>query len=190
MDSGLLKDDGTIDIDFNDMAVEYFVRVVPGSLVEMEDEKQMRILNQLFIPLSQAMPALANSGDQAMLQQASQAMQYIVQKQIELSGSSSAQALGKIFRGEGDEVTARDEKVRNMEEALNGMTIQMEMEQEIHAEAIVQMQKQISMMAENQQLLLEKLGVMNTASTDSSPTSAGTVPPEGAPAPTVTPVSA
>ena len=49
-------------MDFEELAVEYWVRVVPGSLVEMEDEKQLRILNQLFVPLSQAMPALASSG--------------------------------------------------------------------------------------------------------------------------------
>ena len=46
-------DDGCLTLDFEEMATEYFVRCVPGSLVELEDEKQLRILNQLFIPLSQ-----------------------------------------------------------------------------------------------------------------------------------------
>ena len=57
LETSALNEDGTLDMDFEDMAGEYWVRVVPGSLVEMEDEKQLRILNQLFIPLSQALPA-------------------------------------------------------------------------------------------------------------------------------------
>jgi hypothetical protein len=76
------------------------VRTVPGSLVEMEDEKQLRILNQLFIPLSQAMPAIASSGDQQMIAQAAKAMQYIVTKQIELSGSAMAKDLGLVMKGD------------------------------------------------------------------------------------------
>jgi hypothetical protein len=60
----LVQEDGTIEVDFSELAVEYWVRTVPGSLVEMEDEKQLRILNELFVPLSQAMPALAAAQDQ------------------------------------------------------------------------------------------------------------------------------
>ena len=95
-----LNDDGTLDMDFEDLATEYRVRVVPGSLVEMEDEKQLRILNQLFVPLSQAMPAIAQSGDQQMMAQAMKAMAYIVSKQIELSGSSSAKDIGLLWEGD------------------------------------------------------------------------------------------
>lgn len=186
-----LKDDGTLDIDFSELAQEeYFVRCVPGSLVEMEDEKQMRILNQLFIPLSQAMPALANAQDQEALKQASQAMQYIVAKQIELSGSSAASALKSLWTGDGEHIPERDKKIAMLEETLSGVAAQYEQDQQIHAEAIMQMQQQMKLMTESQGLLLEKLGVSAPASGSTSSTSAGSsseVPEEAS---TVLPASA
>lgn len=190
LDPELIKEDGSIDIDFSEMATEYFVRVVPGSLVEMEDEKQMRILNELFIPLSQAMPALANSGDPAMLQQASKAMQYIVKKQIELSGSSSSDALGQIFEGNGDEATARDEKIRQMEETVSGMVLRNEADITHLTEALVQMQGQMSQMTQLNQLLLEKLGVTSPTPEQQSNSSEGASPEEGLTSSTVSLASA
>ena len=112
----VINEDGTLDMDFQDLATEYWVRVVPGSLVEMEDEKQMRILNELFIPLSQAMPALAASQDPQMLAQAAKAMQYIIGKQIELSGSTSAQDIGLAFKGDVEEVDERDRRIAGRRE--------------------------------------------------------------------------
>jgi hypothetical protein len=52
LETSALNEDGTLDMDFEELATEYWVRAVPGSLIEMEDEKQLRILNQLFVPLS------------------------------------------------------------------------------------------------------------------------------------------
>ena len=183
--------DGTISIDFEELAKEeYFVRCVPGSLVEMEDEKQMRILNELFIPLSQAMPALANAGDPQALNQASAAMQYIIRKQIELSGSSSAQALNMILGGEGDEVTQRDQRIAELEERVNGLGIQDESEKTELISAIAQLQQQMSQQTQLNQLLLEKLGVQNAAPTPTTSTSGETSSEVVESAPTVQPVSA
>jgi len=171
----LLYLDGTLDIDFERLATEYFVRVVPGSLVEMEDEKQLRVLNQLFIPLSQAMPALAASQDQEMLSNAAKAMQYIIGKQIELSGASSAAEIGIIWKtGDVQVVAERDRKIAAVEEAVSGVVAMNDAELGLQVQAITQLQEQMSMLAQNQQLLLEKLGVTEQASAPSSPTA----PPE------------
>lgn len=168
LQAGLEKDniteDGSIEVDFEELSKEeYFVRCVPGSLVEMEDEKQMRILNELFIPLSQAMPALANSGDPSMLAQASRAMQYIVEKQIELSGSSSSLALKQLLKGE-DGTDNRDTRIQSIEESVNGLLTQSEQDMTQLTDAVVQMQGQMSMMHQVNELLLEKLGVTNQPS--------------------------
>ena len=191
LDPANLNDDGTLTVDFEELAKEeYFVRCVPGSLVEMEDEKQMRILNALFIPLSQAMPALANSGDQAAIQQASRAMQYIVKKQIELSGSSSAQALSGIFTGQDDGQADRDARIASLEESLNGMTIQADVDLEQLSAAMVQMQGQMSQMTQLNQLLLEKLGVVTPSSEVTANTPGASSPETLATPPTVLPASA
>jgi hypothetical protein len=153
-----LNEDGTLDIDFEELATEYWVRVVPGSLVEMEDEKQMRILNELFVPLSQAMPALANSGDPAMLKQAAQAMQYIIRKQIELSGSTSAKDIEMIVAGEGPMVDERDKRIAAMEDQVNTVSGGVGAITEMQGNMMKQMQDQIGMLREAQELILEKLG--------------------------------
>jgi hypothetical protein len=186
----VLNDDGTLDMDFEDLATEYWVRVVPGSLVEMEDEKQLRILNQLFVPLSQAMPALAAAQDQQMLAQAAKAMQYIITKQIELSGSTSAKDIGLMFNGDVEAVDERDRRISEMEENVHtvegGMTTIMEM----NDNALRQMQEQIAMLRESQELILERLGGnsnMNTAQQPVSEPAQSTRPGLG---PTVLPASA
>lgn len=169
----LLNRDGTLDIDFEELAKEYWVRVVPGSLVEMEDEKQLRVLNQLFIPLSQAMPALAASQDQEMLTNAARAMQYIIGKQIELSGASSAQDIGILWKtGDVAQVNERDQKIKAVQDAIEEVVAANDAEMAVQTQAITQLQDQIRLMAENQQLLLEKLGVPNEQPAPSSPTAA------------------
>lgn len=184
------NEDGTITIDFEELAKEeYFVRAVPGSLVEMEDEKQIRILNQLFIPLSQSMPALANSGDQAALQQASRTMMYIIEKQIELSGASAAQELRKLWTGT-DDGDDRDARIRSLEEKIESTGIEVELDADQITSVMASMQKQMSQMHEVQSALLEKLGVVEPASAEvanSSPESSPVVPQA---APTVLPASA
>jgi hypothetical protein len=160
LDPELVKDNDTIEIEFKDLAAEYWVRCVPGSLVEMEDEKQLRILNQLFIPLSQAMPALANSGDQAAIQNASKAMQYIIAKQIELSGSSSAQDIGLIFKtGDIEQVNTRDQRILELEERVEGVGNDTDEQLEMLVQLNAQQQEQISMLIANTQQLMAQLGV-------------------------------
>jgi len=155
-----IKEDGTLLVDFEDMAIEYFVRTVPGSLVEMEDEKQVRLLNQLFVPLSQAMPALAAANDPAILSQAAKAMQYIVGKQIELSGSSSARDLGLVWNGRQEEADDHQAKIAGLEESLNQMASDMAETQELHSDVLMQMREQMGQMMQVNQLLMEKLGVL------------------------------
>jgi hypothetical protein len=164
-----INDDGTIDMDFEEMATEYWVRTVPGSLIEMEDEKQLRILNQLFIPLSQAMPALAASGDQQMIQQAAKAMQYIVKKQIELSGASSAQDIGLAFAGDVEAVDARDQKIAELEERVNADGLGIGELMEMNTTAMTQLQEQMTMLRETQQVMMEKLGVNGSTSGSQNP---------------------
>jgi hypothetical protein len=190
-----LKADGSIECDFAELATEYWVRCVPGSLVELEDEKQLRVLNQLFIPLSQAMPALAATQDPQMIGQAAAAMSWIIQKQIELSGASSAQQIGKLWSGEGnmESVTAENDKIKQIEESLSGMSADVEAELETNTQAITQLQEQMMLMIENQQQLLQKLGVVPEGTTSSSATPEEVVAPEpeySEPAPTVYPASA
>ena len=164
MPTEMLNDDGTLDMEFAELAVEYWVRTVPGSLVEMEDEKQLRILNQLFVPLSQAMPALAAAQDPDMLAQAAKAMQYIITKQIELSGSTSAKDLGLVFNGDVEAVDARDKKIADVEQMIHtvegGFTDSLEM----NSNMMTQMQEQIGLLREAQELILERLGANNTSS--------------------------
>ena len=155
----LLKQNGTLDIDFAELAEEYWVRVVPGSLVEMEDEKQLRILNELFIPLSQAMPALAAAQDPRMLQQAAKAMQYIISKQIELSGSTSAKDIGLMWDGDVAAVDERDQRLAVLEENMLASTTGNDELMSLTQDALNMLQGQISMMRESQQLIMEKLGM-------------------------------
>lgn len=158
-------------IDFESLATEYWVRCVPGSLAEMEDEKQLRILNQLFIPLSQALNALAAAGDTEALRNASKAMSYIIAKQIELSGSASAKDIGVLWKtGDVEEVNERDARIAAIEEQINGVATGQDEQLEMQTQALVQLQEQISLLTENNQLLMNKLGVMNEQSTDSSAT--------------------
>jgi hypothetical protein len=190
MPTDKLNEDGTLDIDFEELAVEYWVRAIPGSLIEMEDEKQLRILNQLFVPLSQAMPAMAASGDQQMIQSAAKAMQYIVKKQIELSGASTAYDIGMAFSGDVEAVDARDQKILELEQRVNDGDLGMGELMEMNGNALAQLQEQMTMLRETQQVLMEKLGVNGTTSTDQGGYSQGGQSTPVAPAPSVMPASA
>ena len=185
-----INGDGTIEMDFERLATEYWVRAVPGSLVELEDEKQLRLLNQLFVPLSQAMPALAATEDRQALDQASKAMMYIIGRQIELSGSDSAKEIGLLWKGgDVEEVDARDQRIMELEARIGASTEQSELEADMNSAAIQQLQEQISLLTENQTLLLQKLGVSNEQPTDGSNTSeAGVGAPQEQPT-TVGPAS-
>lgn len=156
------KNDGTLSIEFDKLATQYFVRCIPGSLVELEDEKQLRVLNELFIPLSQAMPAVASAQDPDMIKAATQTMKYILQKQIELSGASDAKAIAGIWRGDDVEVVnTRDAKIAALESSFAGNEADLEAELDQSHATIAQLQQQVSQLTENFNMLLSKLGVQN-----------------------------
>ena len=151
---------GTLKIDFDDLATEYHVKTVPGSLVEMEEEKQLRILNELFIPLSQSMPALAAAQDQAALQKASAAMQYIVQKQLELSGSMHSAELKELMtNGPSDAFASSQEAIARLEGSMGELsTGTTEMVNQL-AQLVKDQQEQIALLREGQGEVLKRLGV-------------------------------
>ena len=151
-------EDGSLKLDFDSLAVEYFVRTVPGSLVEMEDEKQLRILREIFVPLSQAMPALAAAGDQGALRNASAAMQFIVQRTIELSGSAHSMKLNDLWTGPQQENEAPD-PVAAFEERLNTESSLQAVERDQIAENQRQQQEQISLLRQSMSAIMGHLGI-------------------------------
>jgi len=166
-------EDGTLKIDMSEMATIYHVRCVPGSLVELEDEKQLRVLNELFIPLSQAMPALAASQDPEMLANAAAAMRFIVKKQIELSGSDHAGELATTLeQGQSGPLTQYQQRVDGLETTINQIVGTVQETNTSIVETIKQMQEQISLLSQTNAVLFEKLGVSspnNEAAENSSP---------------------
>lgn len=155
-DSTGLKDH-ELEVNFADLATLYFVQCVPGSLVELEDEKQLRILKEIFIPLSQAMPAMAQSGDQEGLRYSSAAMKYIVRQTIELSGSHHKDELGKIFEGKDEESVALNDRLTMVEEALGGTRSEIVEQSDMSVTVLEQMQKQIALLTEGMSALLGQL---------------------------------
>ena len=154
LDAELFNDAGDLDVSFSDMAVQYFVRCVPGSLVELEDEKQLRILQQIFVPLSQAMPALAASNDPELLKNMAATMQFIVQRTIELSGSNRSNDLRSLVT---TGRTDQDDKLFGLEEQINGLSATVETTASL-VSSVVATQQQMSMLAETQGLILQALG--------------------------------
>jgi hypothetical protein len=153
-------EDGTLKIDFNDLATEYFVRTVPGSLVEMEDEKQLRVLNEMFVPLSQAMPAIAAAQDPEALKHASNAMRFIIEKQLELSGSTHSRSIQEIFSGgQTPELTAREEMESAFDSRIEEISTTRSAESEALADAVLQLQQQIALLAESQGAMMHQLGI-------------------------------
>jgi hypothetical protein len=153
-------DKGTLKIDFSDLATEYFVRTVPGSLVEMEDEKQLRILNQMFVPLSQAMPAIAAAQDPEALKHATKAMQFIIEKQLELSGSTHSKSIQEIFSGGvTPELSAREEMQSVFDSKIEEVTVARSAESDQLAAAVLQIQQQIALLAESQGAMMQQIGI-------------------------------
>lgn len=140
--------DGQLAVDFSKMAVLYNVQCVPGSLIELEDEKQMRILQQIFVPLSQSMPAIAQAGDPEALSNASAALQYIVKKTIELSGSHHSSELASLWTGETEYRRNSDTRIEALESALGGTSADYAEESEASASVLQQMQQQMSTLTE------------------------------------------
>lgn len=153
-------DDGVVKIDFEELAVDYCVRTVPGSLVELEDEKQLRILNSLFVPLSQAMPALGAMQDPGPIQRAAQAMQYIIEKQIELSGSNRSGDLKSIMQsGRTEQFNEYEQRASAFEENIGGTLVETTAFQEQAVEAIVSLQEQMKLQAEAMAAMMKHLGM-------------------------------
>lgn len=186
------NEDGTLDIDFEKLAIQYWVRCVPGSLTELEDEKQLRILNQLFVPLSQAMPALAATQDPEAIKHAAAAMRYIITKEIELSGSTHASDLRDLLTGQAtsEEVDEKDQRIQQLEMVTGSLSNQIEAELDVNSQALVQMKQQMDMLTQSHQLLLQKLGVLPDGSSTTVPENGTASVDSSASGPTVMPASA
>lgn len=169
MDPALFEEDGSLKIDLSDMATQYSVKVVPGSLVELEDEKQLRILNELFVPLSQAMPALAAAQDPQVLAHAAGAMQFIINKAIELSGSVHAEELSRVLKeGSTPSAQQQSDRVAELEANIGGLAGTMVEGNEALATTLASMQEQISALTAMNAELFQKLGI--TKAEPASPT--------------------
>lgn len=189
IDANEFKEDGTLEMDFSSLATEYFVRCVPGSLTEMEDEKQLRILNQLFVPLSQALPAMAAAQDQRILSQAAVAMQYIITKQIELSGTRDATAIKDLWdKGDVPKVEERDAQIAALEARISDPSG--EEEREATVAALDTLQQQVMLQGQVLQEILSKLGVASDPSGFEENSSQGIPPEQVATEPMVAPASA
>lgn len=152
--------DGSLEIDFSTLATEYWVRTVPGSLVELEDEKQLRILNEMFVPLSQAMPAIGATQDPEALKFATDAMRFIIEKQLELSGSMHSQSLKDIFtNGKTAEITDREDLQGIFDSRIEEIEVKRSEESEILAGAVQEMQAQIALLTQGQGAMMEQIGV-------------------------------
>jgi hypothetical protein len=142
-------EDGSLTIPLSELAVQHYVRIVPGTLVEMEDEKQIRLLNQMFIPLSQAMPALAASQDQNALQRASAAMQFIITKQIELSGSDHSKQLKQLMEsGSTAGFQEHQQRIEQLENFIGGAWDDPVMQAETVNSVLLNMKEQISLLSQ------------------------------------------
>jgi len=179
LNAGLKEDenfneDGSLKgIEFDDLAKEYWVRTVPGSLVEMEDEKQLRILNELFVPLSQAMPALAAAGDQASIQKANAAMMFIIERQIELSGSAHNSSLKEIWKkGVTPEVAATEENNAGFEVQLSALRAERDEELNKIVQVQAGQQDQLTLMREALGEIGSVLGVPSSQSPAEQPVAA------------------
>lgn len=162
----VITESGEIEIDFSSLAVEYFVRCIPGSMTEMEDEKQVRILKEMFVPLSQAMPAIAQTQNPELIGNAAATMQFIIEKTLELSGSAFSEDLKTILKSGSGSVSQSEDKLAAIEQELGGAT-QGVIEAVTQSNAVVAaMQEQIKGLVEAQEFLMQRLGVSNGGSTD------------------------
>ncbi|QOC56122.1 portal protein [Microbacterium phage Zhengyi] len=174
--------DGELKIDFEDMATLYFVQCVPGSLVELEDEKQLRIMREIFVPLSQAMPAMAQAGDSEGLRYSSAAMKYIVKKTIELSGSAHSSELGMIFEGQNEEAVALDNRIKLLEDTLGGTRSELVEKDDVNLSVLEQMQLQIKALTESVGALVTSMGAPGAGGQTDATARASQATPAPAPA--------
>lgn len=159
-----MAEDGSIELDFKDLAVEYFVKCVPGSMTELEDEKQLRVLKEMFVPLSQAMPAIAQTQDESMIRNAAATMQYIIQKTLELSGSAYSDDLKTILANGPDAVKDSNAQMEAIQQELGGATEGVIAALSQTNTVVAAMHKQISQLAEAQEALMDRLGIASQPS--------------------------
>lgn len=178
MPPNAFQKDGSLEVDFKDLATEYYVRCVPGSLVEVEDEKQTRILGSLFTALSQALPAIAQSQDPEMLTNSSKTLQFILQKMISLSGSTYSTELASVLTTGEHDPDGQAANRHALEANIDSVNAEVDRELEIQAATLTQMNEQIALLRETQEVLLEKLGVLQGPSDAPAPQETpGALPP-------------
>lgn len=165
------KDTRAIEMDFSKLAVEYFVRCVPGSLTELEDEKQVRVLQEMLVPLSQSMGAIAALQDPDMTKAATQTVQYILGQLIKLSGSADAKAISDIWKGK--DVTVISERDRKIEALETGTEETVEVLTEnsaITAQAVQGLQSQVTALTDTMQALISQLNPQSEQRPTENPT--------------------
>jgi len=117
-------------------------------------------------------------------------MQYIIARQIELSGSASAKQLGLVFDGEDEVAKATDQKIADLEAAVHGSQQPLGDVLLMNETALMQMQEQMAMLRETQQVILEKLGASPVSSGSGGPIPEGSSSDSLTSAPMVSPASA
>lgn len=160
IDASAFTPEGELSIPLKEMATQYWVKVVPGSLVELEDERQVRILNQMFVTLGQAMPALGHTQNQTLIQNAAAAMQFIIEKLIELSGSDHSNQLKTLMsEGASDKFTTIEQRLEALDSLLSGQHSELAVGADLSDSVMLQLQEQVSLLRQGQQHLARLMGV-------------------------------
>ncbi len=105
------------------------------------------------------MPAFANTQNPAMLQNLANTIQFIITKEIELSGSAHAGDLSSLVTT-GERKLDEPEQMRLdiLEAEIGGLVTTLAESQITTADLVKQMQEQLGMLTEAQGVLMEKLG--------------------------------
>lgn len=152
------EDTKEIQMDFSDLAVQYFVRCVPGSLTELEDEKQVRVLQEMLVPISQSMPAIAALQDPDMTKAATLTIQYIMGQLIKLSGSADARAISDIWKGKDvAALSERDQKIADLESSRDEVAEVLTESSAITAQTVMGLQQQVTALTDTMQALIGQL---------------------------------
>ena len=186
LDASAFDEKGQMKLDWDQLKTLWYVQCVPGSLIELEDEKQIRILNEMFIPLSQAMPALAQTGDQNALKMASNAMMFIIRKQLEMSDSKHSTELQLLLGGQTKESEALTARQDQLESILGGRDAEINQEADLTASALVAFQQQLALQQEVIMQIAARMGVTPDGAAAGGPeqpalTASGPVSAPGAP---------
>jgi hypothetical protein len=155
-----------IEIEFSKLAIEYFVRCVPGSLTELEDEKQVRVLQEMLVPVSQAMPAIAALQDPDMTKAATQTVRHIMGQLIKLSGSADAKAIAEIWQGKDvATINERDAKIAELESGSEEVAEVLTQSNEVTSQTMATIQEQVAGLADVLQEIITKMAPQQNAPT-------------------------